>query len=60
MLYSLLTDKNYYDSDLNESCQALKPPKNINLRTNNFSSDIDNTTKSIIQLPKNDVESTKL
>ena len=51
MLYSLLTDKNYHDNNLNESCLVLKPPKNLKYLFNefqNFSSDINNTRKNII------------
>ena len=51
LLYSLLTDKNYHDNNLNESCLVLKPPKNFKYLFNefqNFSSDINNTRENII------------
>ena len=50
-LCSLLSDRFYCNSDLNESCLTLKPPKNLsNLfnEFNSFSSDISNTLENII------------
>ena len=50
-LYPLISDKIYCNSDSNESCLELKPPKNLSHlfnEFNSFSSDINNTIENII------------
>ena len=51
MLYPLLSNKKYCDNDLNDSCPASKPLKNLPHLFNefsSFSSDISNTPEHMI------------
>ena len=50
-LYSLLSYRFYCNSDSNESCLTLKPPKNLShlfYEFKSFSSDINNTPENVI------------
>ena len=58
-LYSLLSYKFYCNSDSNESCLTLKPPKNLPLlfnEFNSFSSDINNTPENVINSNYYDID----
>ena len=58
-LYFLLSDQFYCNSDLNESCLTLKPPKNLSHlfnEFNSFSSDINNTPESAINSNYYDID----
>ena len=58
-LYSLLSDRFYCNSDPNESCLILKPPKNLSQlfnEFNSFSSDINNTQENVISSNYYDID----
>ena len=58
-LYSLLSDRFYCNSDSNESCLTLKPPKNLSHlfnEFNSFSSDINNTPENVINSNYYDID----
>ena len=58
-LYSLLSDIVYCNSDSNESCLTLKPPKNLSHLFNEFnyfSSDINNTPENVINSNYYDID----
>ena len=58
-LYSLLSDRLYCNSDSNESCLALKPPKNLSHlfnEFNSFSSNINNTPENVINSNYYDID----
>ena len=58
-LYSLFSDRFYCDSDSNESCLSLKPPKNLSHLFNEFnpfSSDINNTPENVINSNYYDID----
>ena len=58
-LYSLFSDRFYCNSDSNESCLSLKPPKNLlHLfnEFNSFSSDINNTPENVINCNYYDID----
>ena len=58
-LYSLLSDRFYCNSDSNESCLSLKPPKNLSHlfnEFNSFSSDINNTQGNVINSNYYDID----
>ena len=58
-LYSLLSDRFYCNSDLNESCLTFKPPKNLSHLFNEFNSffsDINNTPENIINSNYYDID----
>ena len=58
-LYSLFSDRFYCNSDSNESCLSLKPPKNLSHlfnEFNSFSSDINNTPENVINSNYYDID----
>ena len=58
-LYSLFSDRFYCNSDSNESCLSLKPPKNLSYLFNEFdpfSPDINNTPENVINSNYYDID----
>ena len=58
-LYSLFNDRFYCNSDSNELCLTLKPPKNLSHLFNEFnsvSSDINNTPENVINSNYYDID----
>ena len=58
-LYSLLSDRFYCNSNSNESCLTLKPPKNLSHlfnEFNSFSSDTNNTPENVINSNRYDID----